>query len=50
MKQKHLSATCTLNPTVLKLNGSELPDLNSFKLYSNNFPFRQKTSIKFFII
>lgn len=38
MKQKHLSATCTLNPRVLKLNGSEFPNLNCFRLYRNNFP------------
>lgn len=38
MKQKHLSATCTLNPTVLKLNGSEFPNLNCFRLYRNDFP------------
>lgn len=50
MKQKPLSATCTQNPTVLKLNGSELPNLNGFKLCSNNFPENQKTGIKFFVI
>lgn len=45
MKQKHLSATCTLNPAVLKLNGSELPNLNSFKLFRNNFPVDRKREV-----
>jgi len=45
MKQNHLSATCILNPTVLKLNSSELPNLNSFKLCRNNFPVDRKREI-----